>query len=56
MGNARCDVHRIDEAEAFLDSALGQAFVNLRGDVQESPAGRDLKPELFTVGFHHRES
>lgn len=49
-------MHRIDEAEALSNAALGQAFVNPRGDVQETPAGRDLKPELFTVGFHYGES
>ena len=31
-------------------------IVDPRGDVQESPAGRDLKPEFFTVGFHRGES
>jgi len=52
MGNARCDVHRVDEAEPLPDSAFRQAGVDLRGDVQKPSTGGDLKPEFFTIGFH----
>jgi len=52
MGNARCDVHGIHQAEALANAAFCEAFPDLRGDVQESPAGRDLEPEFFAEGFH----
>jgi len=52
MGNACCDVHGVDEAEAFLDAAFGHEIFHGAGDVHEAPAARDLKPELFGETFH----
>jgi hypothetical protein len=49
----RCgDVHGVDQDQAFLDPAFPQAFLHGGGDVNEAPAGGDIEPELFTVGFH----
>ena len=42
----------IDEAESLLYPARLEAFLNLRGNIDETPAGRQIKPEFFTAGFH----
>ena len=34
----RGDVHRVHQHQAFLDAALGQAVLDLRRDVHETPA------------------
>jgi hypothetical protein len=45
-------MHGVDQHEAFLDAAFLQAFIHLRGDVDEGSAARHLKPELFAIAFH----
>jgi len=50
--DARGDVHGVDQAQPLADFALSEAVVDFLGDVQIPSAGPDLKPKLFTVGFH----
>jgi len=52
MGNACCDVHGVDEAEAFLDAALVDESGDGVGDIEIIAAMRGLKPEVFGEGFH----
>jgi hypothetical protein len=52
MGNARCDVHGIDEAEALLDAASLDELLDGVGDVEEAAAAGHLEPEVFGEGFH----
>jgi hypothetical protein len=52
MGNAWCDMHRIDEAEAFFDAALADEVFDCVGDVDESAAAFDFEPEVFGERFH----
>ena len=44
----RSDVHGIHEGDPFADAALPEAVLDLGGDVDEAPAGGDVKPEFFT--------
>ena len=54
MGNASCDVHRVDKAEPFLDTALRDESLDSVGDIDEaSPAG-NFEPEMLGERFHFR--
>ena len=44
----------IDEHKAILDSAVANAFLDIRGDVDEGPSGRHVEPEFLAVAFHSR--
>src|SRR6516165_9707010 len=48
------DVHRVDEHQAFFDSALPQAILNLWRYPKKLAALPGFKPELFAIGFHRR--
>ena len=48
MGNAWCDVHRVDEAEALLDAALSYEVFDGVRDVYEAPAGGHLEPQVLS--------
>jgi hypothetical protein len=50
--NRGCDVHGVDQAQAFLNSAFAQRLFNLCRNVQETSAGRDVEDEFFTVRLH----
>ena len=45
-------MHCINKYQTFPNSALLQALLHLRGDVDKRPAGGHLKPELFAKTFH----
>jgi len=47
MGNAWCDVHRVDEAEPLLNAALRDKFLDGVGDVDEASAAGNFEPEMF---------
>jgi len=49
---ARCNVHRVDQAESFPDAALSKSLTNLRCDVDESHPGSEVKLEHFSMAFH----
>jgi hypothetical protein len=53
--NTRTDVHGIDEAEPFLNSALLQRLFHLRGNVQIRPSGAGFECEFFSIGLHDSE-
>ncbi len=38
------DVHRVHQAQPFLNAALKQAFVHLWGDVDKPPPLGDIEP------------
>jgi hypothetical protein len=44
-------VHGVAKHETLFDAALLEALLHLRGDVEEGPAARDIKPEFFTIAF-----
>ena len=46
-GNARCNVHGIDQTQAFLDAALADQRLDGAGDVEVIPPVRRLEPEMF---------
>ena len=46
------DVHGVDEAEAFLDTALADEVFHGAGDIQVIAAVRGLKPKMFGKRFH----
>jgi hypothetical protein len=46
------NMHGVNEHNALFDAAFPQAFLHLRGDVNERPAGGHLKPKFFAVAFH----
>jgi hypothetical protein len=46
------DVHGVDQNQAFAHAALPQAFLHLRGDIDQPAPGGDVEPEFFAVGFH----
>jgi hypothetical protein len=50
--NARGDVHRIHEAEAFLDAALGHQLFHRASNIQIIAPMRRFEPEMFRQGFH----
>src|ERR1700751_3081096 len=52
--DAGSDVHGVDEHQAFFNSALPQAILNLWRYPKKLAAPRGLKPELFAIGFHRR--
>jgi len=52
MGNASCDVHGVDEAEAFLHAAFAHERGDGAGDVHKAAPARHFKPELFSERFH----
>ena len=52
MGNARCDVHRVDKAQPLLDAALPHKPLDNSGDIHESATGRHFKPKMFGQRFH----
>ena len=45
------DVHRVAQGEPFLDAALPEAILHLRGDVDECPSRRDIEPQFFAIAF-----
>jgi hypothetical protein len=47
MGNASCNVHGVDEAEAFFDAALLDEALDDVGDVDEAAAVGNLKFEVL---------
>ena len=50
--NAGGNVHRINEAKAFLHAALADQFLNGRRDVLVAAPARNLEPKMFSQGFH----
>jgi hypothetical protein len=42
----------IDEYEAIGNATRIDAFLDIGGDVDESPAGRHVEPQLLAVVFH----
>jgi len=46
------DVHCVDENQTLPDAAFPEAFFYLRGNVDESPAGGYIEPELLAIAFH----
>ena len=50
--NARCNVHRVAEDEAFLHAALANELFDGAGDVYKTAPVRKLEPEMFGQGFH----
>ncbi len=51
-GNARCDVHRIDEAQTLLHTAPADKGFDGVGDVDVIAPVRRFKPEMFGESFH----
>lgn len=49
---ARCDMHRVHEAQALLDAAFAHQVLDGAGDIHESAAVGHFKPEVFGQGFH----
>jgi hypothetical protein len=47
-----CDVHGVDEAEAFLHAAFADKSGHGVGDVHKPAPARDFKPKLFGERFH----
>ena len=47
------DVHRVAEHQAFGYAAFVDAFLNIGCDIDESPAGRYVEPQLFSVTFQN---
>ena len=45
-------MHRIYEAKAILDFGGGEDFLNLRSDIDESPAGGGTKSKFLTERLH----
>src|SRR6516165_12444489 len=52
--HACSDVHGVDEEQAFFNSALPQAILNLRRDSKKLATLPGLKPKLFAIGSHRR--
>ena len=50
--NAGGDMHRVDENEALLDSALAKTLLDLGRDVDEGAAARRLEPQFLAPGLH----
>ncbi len=50
--DGRRDVHGVYQSESFPDSALTNALLYLGSNVDESAAGRRVKPEFFSIAFH----
>ena len=49
----RCrDVHGVDQHQALADAALVHGRGDLRRDVLERNAGRQVERQVFGVGFH----
>lgn len=46
------DVHGVYESESFLNTALKEALLYLRRNIDESMARRNVEPEFFSVAFH----
>lgn len=46
------DVHGIDQAETFLDSALANEFFNGIRDIYKAPAIGHLEPKVFSKSLH----
>jgi len=46
------DVHGVDQAEAFLNGAFAQTFLDLGSNIHEGPALWKLEPEFFSERFH----
>jgi len=42
----------IDQHQALGNAALIDAFLHIRGDVDEGPTGGHVEPEFFAVAFH----
>lgn len=53
ISNARCDVHRINEAKSLLHAAFAHEFLDGISDVDEPAAIRNLKPQMLSERFHH---
>jgi hypothetical protein len=52
MGNATCDVHGVDEAQALLHAAFADESGDGVGDVHKAAPAGHLEPELFGERFH----
>jgi hypothetical protein len=49
--NGRRDVHGVNQAKTFADTALANEFFNLWGDVDESAPRRNFKPKMLGKRF-----
>ena len=49
--NGRGNVHGVDQTKTFADAALGNEFLNLWRDVNESASARNFKPEMLGKRF-----
>src|SRR5262249_15284365 len=47
-----CDVHGVHQRQPFLDTALAQALLHLRRNVDESPPRRHFEPKLLAITLH----
>jgi hypothetical protein len=45
-------MHGIHQTDALFDPASSDQFLNRIGDVDKSPAIRNLKPEMLSQRFH----
>jgi len=45
-------VHSVYQYKSLPDAAFPQTFFNLRCNVDERPASRNIEPEFFSVAFH----
>jgi len=52
MGNASCNVHGVDEAQAFLDAAFANQVRDRFSNVDKAAPAGHFKPELFRQRFH----
>ena len=50
--NGSSDVHRVDQAKAFLHTALADQLLYTVSDINESPAIGDFEPKMFRQAFH----
>src|SRR5690606_67620 len=49
--NTGGDVHRVDEHQAFLDTCLMQALLDLTGDVDKGHTSRCIEPQFLAIAF-----
>src|SRR5215467_3582843 len=50
--NRSSNVHRVNQDQSFFYAALAQTFLDLWGDVDESPSRRDVEPKLSSITLH----
>jgi hypothetical protein len=46
-------MHRVHQTQPLFHTALAQAFLNLRRDMNDLPTFGCFKPEFFTETFHN---